>query len=270
MNFNGFYRAVVEENVDPEKRGRVRVRIWGLHTEKKTKSDTEGVPSNELPWAEPCLPIHEGGVTGFGIFGVPLQGSHVMIFFESGNLSQPRYFASLPSFPTKRVDKTTGFNDPDGVYPKEKRLNEPDYHRLTRGVTAETLVQKKNTDKAQGVATASGETWNEPSLYGTNYPHNLVMATHAGVVIEMDSTPGSNRLHLYHPSNSYIEIGHDGDMIIRNQNNRYEIVLGASNSHVKGNENMTADGDINIFAGGNMNVKANGTVKIEGGLVQIN
>ena len=269
-NMFGMYRAVVEENDDPEKRGRVRVRIWGLHTEKKTKSVTEGIPSNELPWAEPCLPIHEGGVSGFGIFGVPLQGSHVMIFFENGNLEQPRYFASLPSFPTAKADKTTGFNDPDGVYPKEVRLDEPDYHRLARGVTAETAVAKKKSDAAKAVATAAGDTWNEPELYGTKYPHNFVIATHGGVLVELDSTPGANRLHIYHPSNSYIEIGHDGDMIIRNQNNRYNVVLGSSNSHVKGNDNMTSDGDINIFAGTDVNIKSNGTVKIEGGLVKMN
>jgi len=266
----GMYRAVVEDAVDPEKRGRVRVRIWGLHTDKKTKSATEGIPSNELPWAEACLPIHEGAITGFGIFGVPLQGSHVMVFFEAGNLDQPRYFASLPGLPTAAVDKTKGFNDPAGVYPKNERLNEPDYHRLARGVTDKTLVETKKSNAAKAVVTATGETWNEPELYGAQYPHNLVIATHGGVVLEMDSTPGANRLHLYHPSHTFIEIGHDGDMIIRNQKNRYNIVLGSSNSHVKGNDNMTADENINIFAGTDVNIKATGNVNIEGGTINLN
>jgi hypothetical protein len=31
----GFYRGVVEDNKDPLKAGRVRVRIHGLHTPKK-------------------------------------------------------------------------------------------------------------------------------------------------------------------------------------------------------------------------------------------
>ena len=266
----GMYRAVCEFNEDSEKRGRIKARIWGLHTDKKTKSVTEGIPTMELPWCEPCLPIMEGGISGFGIFGVPLPGAHLMVFFEAGNLDQPRYFASLPSFPTIKADKTKGFNDPNGVYPKEERLNEPDYHRLARGVTAKTLVTKKNSDAARAVATATGETWNEPSLYGTRYPHNLVIATHSGLVIELDSTPGANRLQIYHPSNSFIEIGHDGDMIVRNQNNRYNIVLGSSNSHVKNNDNMTADENINIFAGSNVNIKATGNVNIEGGTVNIN
>jgi hypothetical protein len=29
----GIYRGVVEENNDPKKRGRCRIRVWGLHTE---------------------------------------------------------------------------------------------------------------------------------------------------------------------------------------------------------------------------------------------
>ena len=116
--FNSFYRGVVEENNDPEKRGRVRVRIWGLHTENKTKTETEGIPTDELPWAEPCIPIFEGGISGFGMFGVPVQGSHVMIFFENGNYFQPRYFASLPSMnPEELPDKRQGFSDPAGQYP---------------------------------------------------------------------------------------------------------------------------------------------------------
>ena len=262
MNLNGFYRAVVEENNDPDKRGRVRVRIWGLHTEKITKSETEGIPSSELPWAEPCLPIHEGGVSGFGMFGVPLQGSHVMIFFESGNLDQPRYFASLPSFPTIKPDKTTGFNDPQGKYPKEERLNESDYHRLARGVTEDTLIDLKNRSKMRAIPIATGKPWNEPSLYGAIYPHNAVFATHGGVLMELDSTPGAARFHIYHPSNSYLEIGDGGQMILRNAGNRYDVTLGSANSFALLDDNRTA--------GRNTNIKAFGITTIKGGVVRIN
>lgn len=258
----GFYRAVVEDNNDPDKRGRVRVRIWGLHTDKKTKTVKEGVPSNELPWAEPCLPIHEGGMTGFGMFGVPLQGSHVMVFFEAGNLDQIRYFASLPSYPTEKVDKTKGFNDPDGVYPKEQKLNEPDYHRLARGVTANTLVTLKNREKMRAIPTAAGGSWTEPSLYGAVYPHNMVTATHGGILTEMDSTPDAVRLHLYHPSNSYLEIGLKGDMILRNAGDRFDITIGSKHSYALLDDNTTA--------GANINVKGFGTITIKGGIVRIN
>jgi hypothetical protein len=45
---NGFYIGVVEDNNDPEKRGRVKIRILGIHTEYKEKSDLFGVPTEEL------------------------------------------------------------------------------------------------------------------------------------------------------------------------------------------------------------------------------
>ena len=47
MKLNGFYRGVVEDNVDPDKRGRVRARIRGIHTKTKVKSDLDGNPTEE-------------------------------------------------------------------------------------------------------------------------------------------------------------------------------------------------------------------------------
>ena len=34
----GIYRGVVEDNNDPEKKGRCRVRVFGVHTKKKTQN----------------------------------------------------------------------------------------------------------------------------------------------------------------------------------------------------------------------------------------
>jgi phage baseplate assembly protein gpV len=248
---NHFYRGVVEDNKDPLKAGRVRVRIHGLHTYKKTKSETDGIPTEELPWAEPCMPIHEGSVSGFGSWAVPLQGSQVMLFFENGNVTQPRYFASMPGIPESKdqysnnkqvVSKRDGFRDPDGNYPVENRLGEPDVHRLARGISDETLVTTKNQQRQIGVQTAFGGQWSEPqSPYAAKYPHNHVIATHGGITIELDSTPGSTRLHLYHPSNSYIEIDNDGNMVVRNNTEKYEIVAGGKNIYIKQQRNLTVD-----------------------------
>lgn len=96
-NFNGIYRGVVEDNNDPEKRMRCRIRIFGLQTSKYEKLDGEGIPVDELIWAEPAVPITGGGASGFGTFGVPLQGTQVFLFFEGGNFLQPRFFAWSPT-----------------------------------------------------------------------------------------------------------------------------------------------------------------------------
>ena len=253
-NFNSFYRAVVEENEDPEKRGRVRVRIWGLHTEYKTKTESEGIPVSELPWAEPALPIFEGGISGFGMFGVPVQGSHVMIFFENGNYFQPRYFASMPTMnPDEMPDKRKGFCDPDGTYPFKLRLGEPDWHRLARDESTNTLITTKLLNRILAVQAAKGGLpFTEPiSPYNSQYPHNWVFTTHGGLTLELDSTPGSKRFHLYHPSNTYIECDNSGNLVIRSNGARYDFANDNSYSYTKGNREVSVDGDQGNRTGAN-------------------
>ncbi|NCD00180.1 MAG: hypothetical protein EOL95_10835 [Bacteroidia bacterium] len=45
----GIYRGCVEDNNDPEKRGRCKIRIFGLHSESITLSGMEGIPVEDLP-----------------------------------------------------------------------------------------------------------------------------------------------------------------------------------------------------------------------------
>ena len=269
----GFYRGVVEDNVDPLKAGRVRVRIHGLHTPSKIKSDIEGIPTDELPWAEPCMPIQEGSISGFGSWAVPLQGSHVMLFFENANALQPRYFASMPGIPeskesyssnNRETSKNDGFKDPDGEYPTNVRLNEPDVHRLARGKSQGTLVETKNAERDVGVPTALGGTWSEPkSPFAARYPHNHVIATHGGITIELDSTPGATRLHIYHPSNSFIEIDNDGNMVVKNNAEKYEIVTQGKNIHIKQDRNITIDGSSKKKIDGNEQIEVGESKQIE-------
>jgi len=248
---SGIYRGVVEDNVDPEKAGRCRIRVFGVHTETKIKTDIEGIPTNELPWAEPALSLFEGSMSGFGSWTVPLQGSHVFLFFENGNILQPRYFASAPGIPTEEVDKRSGFNDPDGVYPISEieephipnGLNEPDFHKLGRneGIDS-TIVKSKNDNKETGVPTADGGSWDEPdSYYSAEYPNNKVIASHSGIVVEIDDTEGEERIHIYHPSNSYIEINKDGELIIKNSSNKFDIVEGNRRNYTTENYDSTID-----------------------------
>ena len=193
--FNGIYRGVIESNEDNENRGRCKIRIFGLHTPKKIKSNTEGIPTNELPWAEPALSLIEGSISGYGLFSVPLQGSHVFVFFEEGNPMQPRYFASAPGYVTELPNTRTGFYDPSGTYPSR--------------------------------------TGNDfPSEATSNYPHNIVLATHGGHIIEIDSTPGNKRIKIYHNNGSNINMEDSGDVTITVTGNAY--VTASGNVTVQG------------------------------------
>jgi len=272
----GFHRGVVEDNNDPLKAGRVRVRIHGLHSPKTIKKELDGIPTNELPWAEPVMPIHEGSVSGFGIWSIPVQGSHVMCFFENNNPMKPMYFGSMPGIPESKESydndsrdtvKTDGFKDPDGEYPTNQRLGEPDVHRLARGKSEGTLVETKNNNRDISVSTALGGNWSEPkSPFASKYPHNHVIATHGGLTIELDSTPGASRIHIYHPSNSFIEIDNDGNMVVKNNAEKYEIVTQGKNVHIKQQRNITIDGDSKKKIEGDeiIEIGGNKTVQIDG------
>jgi len=131
FTFNGNYRAIVEDNEDPIDIGRVRVRIFGMHS-----LDPAETPVDHLPWAEPCLaPYYSGGKNlesreekdpkrftpegsvftpppkttteltesfvdtvmqkegSGGMFTVPRKGTMVWIFFENGDHTRPQYWA---------------------------------------------------------------------------------------------------------------------------------------------------------------------------------
>jgi hypothetical protein len=229
-----------------------------------------------------------------------------MLFFENGNPTQPRYFASMPGIPesklsllksdnAKEANKISelaidgsrskykggsifdGFKDPDGVYPKNERLDEPDLDRLARGVTDDTYVEEKNANLDTGVSKAGGGTWDEPqSAYNARYPENIVFNTHGGVVVELDSTQGSKRFSIWHPSNSYVEVDDEGVLVIRNESDSYEIVVKGKNIHIKqdkcetidGDEAKKVEGDVTEEVGGDVESQVDGNVteNIDGNL----
>ena len=56
-----WFVGVVEDRADPTFTGRVRVRCLGYHTENKID-----LPTTDLPWAMPMLPITSSGISGIG------------------------------------------------------------------------------------------------------------------------------------------------------------------------------------------------------------
>lgn len=78
--FYGRYRGVVTSVDDPEKRGRLTVRV----------PDVFG--GGESGWAEPSLPLCGGGML---LFAVPPVGARVWIEFEQGDAEYPVWVGCL-------------------------------------------------------------------------------------------------------------------------------------------------------------------------------
>jgi len=248
------YRAIVEDNNDPEKLDRVRVRVLGVHIMEKTGSENV-LHTDELPWAEVLAPTLFGMSTGIGISYVPQQGTWVWVFFENNDLQKPVVIGSTKGFVTKK-QTDIGFTDPDKVYPLDDRLQEPDTNRLHRNekYSLTTLAKERdpNLEKAVKFTTdghSNSGSWDMPTELNTStkYPDNNVIETKSGHFIEIDDTPGNERIHVYHTSGSFTEFRPDGTVsskVIKDNfhvtnNNSYELVKKDKACTIQGNKENT-------------------------------
>lgn len=84
FDYNSFYRAYVMDNNDPEKLGRIKIRIPSKHP-----------LGGSYPWAYPAC------FTGFGfqtgMFILPPIGAIVFVAFEYSDEHRPIYFGGIPT-----------------------------------------------------------------------------------------------------------------------------------------------------------------------------
>jgi len=71
LEYHGFYRGVVVDNIDPDKMLRCRVRVVGVHSPDLTSSNS--VPVDSLDWAEQASPVLGEGISSGGTFSVPAE-----------------------------------------------------------------------------------------------------------------------------------------------------------------------------------------------------
>jgi len=80
---NTSWLGEVVDIADPQKIGRVKVKVFGKFDELDNES---------IPWAYPGNNISAGSADGGSFFSVPKMGSIVSIKFDNGNIYYPEYF----------------------------------------------------------------------------------------------------------------------------------------------------------------------------------
>ena len=294
MGFDGFiwFTGVVEDRRDPMKLGRMKVRIAGLHTEKRELGLTEGIPIEDLPWAHPMQPLTSAAMNGIGTTPLgPVEGTWVVGFFRDGeNCQEPIVMGTIGGYPME-PPKPIGFHDPNKVYPKETHLIEPDTHRRARRTfkappkgeefdsKPTPLDTEGGREEDKGVYKALADTWDEPeNPFDALYPFNHVRGTESGHVEEWDDTVDHERMMRWHKAGTFEEIRETGTKVTKIQRDNYRITLGDDFVHVKPNENglpgagpggnmyVTVDGDCHLAVDGDYktHVKGNVTTVIDG------
>ena len=142
--FHWWY-GVVEDNADPLKAGRVRVRIFGYHTD-----NLQELPTKDLPWAHPGL-----SPSNSKSFSPPRLGDYVMGFFSDGESAQaPVLLSVFPGFEAS-YDKSKGFSPQSSLKPAtppsgqiQYQVGQPTLAPLARGVVANTAISQANSNLA--------------------------------------------------------------------------------------------------------------------------
>ena len=266
MGRDGFvwFAGVVEDRQDPLKLGRCRVRCLGYHTE-----DRSVLPTSDLPWAHPLLPITSSGVSGLGQTPLGLvEGSWVIGFFRDADTNQDAVIlGALPGKPTQtgseELAEGLGFSDPYGNYPKFK--NESDVNRLARNdadnshltlearkanrtalytnVPTSNILSLPTADLNTNTELSEGDIWSLPeNTYATTYPYNHVYESESGHILEFDDTPDNERILLYHHSGTETEITAAGTKNEVNKDSTHTITEKDNKVYIKGSSDLTIGG----------------------------
>lgn len=256
-----FFIGIVEGNNDETHEGRVRVRAFGVHGTNKE------IATTDLPWAMCASGNYDPNNPP------PPLNSYVYGMFLDGRMAQhPIILGLLPSMyntesnPTKDGEGVIAEKDGDllarGYSPNDFNAGGgPD--RLARGeLLNETylLQQAANRVHDQKIADMD-ETWSEPPpAYAAKYPHNRVIKT-SKHSIEIDDSPGAERIQITHDSGAYIQIDSKGTVSERAEADRYEINIGTKHES-SGHSVVTINGNSHVYVKGNKTEEVEGDYKL--------
>jgi len=321
-----WWLGVCEDRRDPQKLGRIKVRILGAHTEDKTLIKTK-----DLHWAYVYQPITDNpSMNGLGHSPLgPVEGSWLFGFWKDNESAQdPVIMGTIGGIPEEPPKPCIGFYDPskpfheiDGPAPRKIRirfypndgtgaqlknetksslyprkthpwgceLNEADTNRLARcekvddTIMGVRLRQRDNgrPKEFHGVPIAfvhpkPVRQWVEPkpgshtSDNESHYPYCHVFESESGHIIEIDDTLNKERIHVWHRSGTYIEIGSGqeenpglhGNFTLRCVGKRFEVTMEQSYSHYQNTMNVTVDGETNIYCRNDANLQVDGDLKV--------
>lgn len=244
-----FIWGVVEDVKDPLQLGRARVRWIGKHSEFLVDTGID-----QLPW---CMHVGPGpSVSGVSTMaGDLLPGSWVVGLPQDDTYQVVLILGSVPGKPVElNTDPAKGFKDPEGVHPRE--IGVSSISGLARGDHDHPVNTRKNAfaERHAAISIPTGEESTSSNTFAAEYPHNKVIETEAGHVIELDNTTGAERVHVAHVSGTSIEMLPDGSMVISTVGDQEDITDGDSLTRCS-NRKVSINGDGEILVTGAYTLK---------------
>lgn len=134
----GKFRGTVVDNQDPQKRGRLKLRIPSV------------LADQDSDWALPCLPY--GGLDQQGMFFVPDVEAQVWVEFEEGDISRPLWVGTfwqqqgdVPTDASRGEPTTRMFRTSSGHILQFDDAQGEEQFRLFHPAEAEMIIDKDGT-----------------------------------------------------------------------------------------------------------------------------
>lgn len=259
VGYQGFvwFFGLVEDLEDPLQLGRARIRIYNVHS-----FDEARVRKEDLPWAHVIMPASSASFNNVGVSptGLLLNSTVFGFFADGAEQQKPMILGTLPGIPQP---------NPEAVDLNTLSDDNHDVSKLARGINK--LATEKNRLRAESKL----EDFEPPpeSSFRARYPHNQVFETQNGIAIEIDDTPGAQRIHIWHPGGSYTEIN-NGFTIHKTNGTEFQIcaidkqvkVKGNYVVDIEGNYIVNATGDIIFNTGRSFSLNANTTISTRSNL----
>ena len=231
----------IVEDVDDPKQ-LGRVKIRIVH------EHSNEVNTDDLPWATPLSPVTSANLVGVGSAPIGAAiGSMAFGFYIDGKRKQkPVFMGTIPFIGEGKESK----------------------HSISPYARGQKVEREQFEFEPESQA--------KPE-----YPYNKVMSTARGHIVELDDTPGAERIHIYHRSGSYIEMNPDGSVVIRSIGESFEVAVKDKRissvegdiliSTASGEVTVTSEQTINLNAKGSINISsASGVVNIEAPVIGLN
>jgi len=164
----------------------------------------------------------------------------------------------------KLITQTKGFIDPTATYPTKEYSGKSEVNRLAQGEVSGTVVQEKTKERLTGIQLPNGQSWEQPTIpFNAEYPYNKTIQSESGHIVELDDTPGAERIHVYHKSGTFFEIDANGSIVRRTKGSSYEIVDKNGYISITGSASVSVRGEVKVFIGGDAAIEVEGDVNLK-------
>jgi hypothetical protein len=222
--------GIVEDVMDPLQLGRVKVRVHHFYSPSETK-----LPTEALPWAHVVMPVTSASYQGKGWSPTFIRPSTTVFgfFVDGGEAQMPIVLGTYPGIPQP---------NPDFVDTNNLTVDQHDVSQLARGI-----------NKLAATKSSLQDSFEPSSRYNAQYPYNKVFESERGHVVEMDDTPGAERIHLYHNQGSYVEIS-TGLRVDKTNGTSIDVSSVGKYIRSAGDTTIFTDGMTTIYSEGAVNI----------------